>query len=381
MTELVTTAESSNDEGPAKKLTRVRVHFKNPAGEPDSLMLKFTANQFIGTLEKKVKQKLKIEKPIKLHHQPNDEELDSKKTATQAGLVDLEELIIVEVEREEEFVVRVVQPDGKIWTQTFNGTDSTTNLYMAYASHTQQTHMQFTLQKSDQNPINRYTTIKDLCLREGEHLIELKGNLAPIEATWLDQQSQEQRKAVYVSTDIMVVAAELFIQYELGLPFPFTLSSAEFSLTSTVLMSVALDDVTNNKLFLTRTEQHQWDDREFNNRPQEMTLTVNINESESINYTATEFFTFMDIAEDIADNHPEYKRNIIQDINGLEYQLDDRPSDFILPGTSMRAKVSSKRKYPLNQVTESLTLLAKELGITTEELKKERFPNITNFAV
>ena len=98
------------------------------------MLVKFTENQMISTLIKKIKQKLKIENDIVLKRANDDEEddLNPEQTATQAGLANNEELRLVELEKED-IEIRFANHGNEVVTMSFPRTTSTFSMYMQYA--------------------------------------------------------------------------------------------------------------------------------------------------------------------------------------------------------------------------------------------------------
>src|SRR5438128_7839773 len=226
-----TTAESSPEERNelAQPLTRAVIHYIDEAGKEASFRIKFTQNMKINTLAKSIRKKRKLEGNFQLLRSDKSP-LNFEKTVTEVGLKDEEKLTINmefaqddQMEEDTDMIQVQYLPKGSgvIRTLTVPPNTTTISLYMQIAELTGKKPNDFTLYRGDSTPLNRYTDVGFLQLREFEVLRQELEETIPMEIQWIDNKKQLQHKPSYIPHSQSPAQADWHIRHELGLEFEY----------------------------------------------------------------------------------------------------------------------------------------------------------------
>ena len=230
----------------------------------------------------------------------------------------------------------------------------------------------FTLFRSNGFPVNKYTTVEELEIRPGEYIKEVRTTLLPIEIYWLDEKKQKQHKSVNIHPECNPKEAVDFIQCELGIDIRFELTTEEALVSNFNNMKDLLDEMNGNRFFLRRESQKSWDDTEFEETYRDTRVVTILKPDElAITNTAVDQITFMDIAESIADQHPEYKGRVIVDENGVAYGLSERPFWDVPRGVTLITSLSPKKLYTQEEIEKAISEIALNEETTPDSITRK----------
>src|SRR5438132_800410 len=271
-------ADSSAEErsATAQPITHINIQYRDDEDKDATFKLKFTKNMRINTLAKAIMKKKKITTRFRLIRKADSSILDLQKTAIETELKDGEVIIldksleIGEEEKDEEMEeesntvhIRFLQKGAsKIWSKDFPNTTSTTNMYMEFAQHIRKRHTSFTLYRGDGTPVNRYTTVDKLHIRNLEILKEGSEEVVPMDINWIDSKKQHQHKPSFIPESISPVNVQWHIRHEFGLGFNFDVETDEANLVNLVTMKEVNEEMASNRLYLRRPSQKTWEDPE-----------------------------------------------------------------------------------------------------------------------
>jgi hypothetical protein len=218
-----------------------------------------------------------------------------------------------------------------------------------------------------------------LDLRLGEYIRETRVNLLATEIHWLDENKQQQHKAAYFPPKTTTKEMNEFIQCELGLDFNFEVVSTEALIRDYNNVKDLLDNMEGNRLYLRRATQKAWDDTSFKEvTPDTLVVTI-IDEASRLAVTtvALEDTTFLDIAEDIAEHHPEHKGRVFVDSEGMAFDLEDRPILEVPRGVTLITFLSKKNNYTGQEVREAIAKATATEKTAPDAMETDRYEHIS----
>src|SRR5438128_1213141 len=384
-------ADSSAEERSvtAQPITHVNVQYIDDEGKDATFKLKFTRNMCINTLAKAIMKKKKITARFRLLRKSDSTVLDLQQTALEAKLQDNEVIILdktlelgndEEMEEESNVVhIRFLQKGAsKIWSKDFPYNTSTTNMYMEFAQHIKKRHTAFTLYRSDGTPVNRYTNVENLNIRHLEILREGSEEVVPMDINWIDLKKQHQHKPSFIPESTHPANAHWHIKHELGLEFKFEVETDEANLVDLQTIKEVNEEMTSNRLYLRRTNQKTWDDRDYQEEYDAARIIVRHSPTSDAysTFEITNGMRIIDIVEKLAEENEQLRGKIIQDVNNNAYRLMMDLYTTVLTGVTLNTHLSEMNSYPTKDIQNVIRAIAVHEETTVEVLVPERFQHL-----
>src|SRR5438128_2495917 len=384
-------AESSAEDRSetAQPITTVIVQYIDDEGKDATFRLKYTPKMRINTLAKAIKRKRKITSDIRLIRKADESILQTQKTATEAGLLNEEVIILdkaVEQNQDEEMeqesyniqVKFLPKGTGKVINIDFPPQTTTVNMYMTFAQCIRKRYNTFTLYRSDGTPVNRYTSVEGLQLRHFEILREDDTEVIPMNINWLDNKKQHQHKPAFIPGNLSPRKARDFVRHELGLEFNCSIETEEINLATVETIAEANTEMTSNRMFVRRPGQQKWDDTEYQEAYENAQLQIRLSQTtDSYTAHAIRYGTYViDIMQELAVNDERLRGRIILDQNDIPFDPILNLYDIVLPGTTLQVHLSAANSYQKRDIQDAIRKVASDEETTVEVIIPERFPNL-----
>ena len=264
---------------------------------------------------------------------------------------------------------------SKIWEITLPYTASTTHLYHKFQTENQLKHGSFTLLRSDQSRISRFTTLGNLHLRRGETIIYRPQEPIMLDVKWLDDKRQPQNKCVFVPLQGTVSELRDVVMEELLLNFEPMINIPGQILDGTKF----IDELTESgklEVHLRRIGQESWDHTEFNTTPptkQIVALVMGDTETRTLTMEVGPTTTVADFANWVYKDFPEHKGKVLEDTIGLGYELAEM-AEHIVPASGMvRIKISQTLEYSPEKLAAAVNFVAVMRSTTADALLTDAF--------
>ena len=381
-TESTPNTESSAEEGsskPKKDETRIKVFYNDAEGKEQTFMTKFTINQMMGTLAKKIARILKRNQVV-LHLKGSAQPINLEVTTTAAGLKNLTEIQVIEPVRtiEPGMVTIEVYNEKKdhTWTHSIKKEASVVSLYMEYARQMKLRDTDFIIKRSDDTYINRYTTIESLEMRTDEILFVEETKLTAAQIHWLDNNNTPQNKTAYVNTTKLLDDIVDNLKYELHLQFNFRIDDEQGPLSAWTDISDQIDSKQPD-LYLVQDGQSKWNDTEFMATFPTATILTYVRQGsnhQTISTTVCEDQIILDVLNSVYSQFPALLGHKLVDLSQLPYDLHLPTKSLVLPGSLLETRLILSQKYTTEDLDSVIMELATQTQTEPMELLEKRFP-------